>query len=122
MKIWLSLALIVLSVPAIASNKYEKQLSPNDIKMLYIHTDKQETSSVRQVVILQVSTSTTLFPTDGNGVCDGGLWLNAENSSSSYSMLLAAVAAQKSINVYYSEEPTPWGNVQYCALWRVGIK
>ena len=105
-----------------AENQYTRQLLASDIEMLYIHTDKQSIISIQQLAILQVKTGTTLPPTGPGGVCDGGLWLNSKDNPSTYSMLLAAILAKKTIDVYYSDEPTPWGNIQYCSLWRVGIK
>lgn len=83
-------------------------LSPSSIQQLYINTTSN--TAAANYAILQSPAGTF------QGGCLG-LFINAETNKATYSMLLSAVLAQKSIVVAYDPSiSSPWGNAAWCAL------
>jgi hypothetical protein len=85
-------------------------LTPASISYLSINTNKSSGVANRNIAILATSAGAL------QGGCSG-VWLDSGLDKSAYSMLLAAISTQKTINIYYDPaQPSPWGNVAWCAL------
>ncbi|KGJ94856.1 hypothetical protein GAB14E_2090 [Colwellia psychrerythraea] len=109
--------------PASASSATEHvtDLTPENIKMMYIHTNQHSIVGVQNIAVIEVENASVLLPLN-TATCSNGLWIDASKDAATYSMLLTAITAKKNINILYTENPSPWNIVSYCEIIRVGIK
>ncbi len=94
------------------AESFETTLTSTQISKLRVSSSYHSNAGIRQVALLMTSSLNT------TANCVSGLFLETETNGATYSALLAAYMAGKTVNVEYDNTtPTPWASSgQFCAL------